>query len=179
MTRALKVWQNCVKVCKQCPVLFVGHHLISTAPQERERNIWEVWTSNKQFLTILSDVKILIISTKHHSDLSPSTLRAHIHTHSHSYWQLKPSWKNYTQTQKCAPLYLIIIIIIITVLKGAIQDFLQSPHCTTNCLQHVRSSGQGAVMCKSPATRPALITCNIACATVYEGTVQRIGLTEF
>ena len=27
-------------------------------------------------------------------------------------------------------------------LKGAIRDFLQSPHCTANCLQYVRSSGR-------------------------------------
>ena len=41
----------------------------------------------------------------------------------------------------------------------------QSPHCAANCLQHVRSSGQGAVVCKSRATHRALITCNMPCAT--------------
>ena len=30
--------------------------------------------------------------------------------------------------------------------------FLQSPHCATNCLQHIRSSGPGAIVCKSCAT---------------------------
>ena len=38
---------------------------------------------------------------------------------------------------------IIIIIIIIIAFKGAIQDFLQSPHSAVNCLQHVRSSGPG------------------------------------
>ena len=50
-------------------------------------------------------------------------------------------------------------IIIIIAFKGAIRDFLQSPHGATNCLQHVRSSGPGAIECKSCATHRALITC--------------------
>ena len=44
--------------------------------------------------------------------------------------------------------------------KGAIRDFLQSPHCAANRLQHVRSSGPDAIMCKSHASHRALITCN-------------------
>ena len=47
--------------------------------------------------------------------------------------------------------------------KGAIQDFLQSPHCSANRLQHVRSSGPGAVVCKSCATHRAHITRNKSC----------------
>ena len=43
--------------------------------------------------------------------------------------------------------------------------FSQSPHCATNCLQHVRSRGPGAIVCKSCATHRALITCNRQCAT--------------
>ena len=54
---------------------------------------------------------------------------------------------------------LIIIIIIIIAFKGAIRDFLQSPHSTANRLQHVRSSGPGATVCKSRATHRALFTC--------------------
>ena len=54
------------------------------------------------------------------------------------------------------------IIVIIIALKGTIQDFLQSPHCAANCLQHVRSSGPGAIVCKSRATHGALITCNMS-----------------
>ena len=50
------------------------------------------------------------------------------------------------------PLVLSSMIIIIIALKGSIQDFLQSPHCTANCLQCVYSSGQGAIVCKSHAT---------------------------
>ena len=57
----------------------------------------------------------------------------------------------------------IIIIIIIIAFKGAIRDFLQSPHSAANCLQHARSSGPGAIVCKSRATRRALITCNMSC----------------
>ena len=37
--------------------------------------------------------------------------------------------------------------------KGAIRDFLQSPHIAA------RSSGPGAIVCKSRATHRALITC--------------------
>ena len=37
--------------------------------------------------------------------------------------------------------------------------FLQSPHSTANCLQHVRSVGPVATVCKSRATHRALITC--------------------
>ena len=32
---------------------------------------------------------------------------------------------------------------------------LQSPHCAKNCLQHVRSSWQCAIVCKSNATHRA------------------------
>ena len=52
-----------------------------------------------------------------------------------------------------------IIIIIIIAFKGAIRDFLQSPHSAANCLQHARSSGPGAIVCKSRATHRTLITC--------------------
>ena len=51
--------------------------------------------------------------------------------------------------------------IIIIAFKGAIRDFLQSPHRAANCLQHARSSGPGAIECKSRATHRALITCNM------------------
>ena len=39
-----------------------------------------------------------------------------------------------------------IIIMIIIAFRSAIQDFLQSPHCPVNCLQHICSSGLGAVV---------------------------------
>ena len=44
--------------------------------------------------------------------------------------------------------HIIIIIIIIIALKGIIHDLLQSPQCAMNHLQHVRSSGLGAIACK-------------------------------
>ena len=47
--------------------------------------------------------------------------------------------------------------------KGAIKDCLLSPHCAANCLQYVRSSDTGAVVCKSRATHRALITCYMSC----------------
>ena len=56
-----------------------------------------------------------------------------------------------------------IIMIIIIAFKGAIRDFLQSPHCAANRLQHIHSSGPGAFVCKSRATHGALITCNMSC----------------
>ena len=60
---------------------------------------------------------------------------------------------------------IIIIIIIIIAFKGAIRDFIQSPHSAANRHQHVglRLSGTGAVVCKSRATHRALITCNMSC----------------
>ena len=59
---------------------------------------------------------------------------------------------------------IIIIIIIIIALKGAIRHFffLQTPHCAAIFLQHVRSSGQGAIVCKSRVTHRTLITCSIS-----------------
>ena len=58
-------------------------------------------------------------------------------------------------------LVLITIRIIMITFKGTIPDFLQSPHCATNCLQHVHSNGQSATVCKSCATHRELITCNM------------------
>ena len=39
--------------------------------------------------------------------------------------------------------------------------FLLSPDCAAKCLQHVRSSGPGVIVCWSRATLRALITCNV------------------
>ena len=57
----------------------------------------------------------------------------------------------------------IITIIIIIAFKGAIRDFFQSSHSAANCLQQVRSSGPGTIVCKSRAIHRALITCNMSC----------------
>ena len=72
----------------------------------------------------------------------------------------------------------LLIIIIKIALKGAFWDFLQSPCCAVYCLQHLCSSGQGAIMCKSRATHQALITCSVSFATWYEGTAQLVSLIE-
>ena len=63
---------------------------------------------------------------------------------------------------------IIVIIIIIIAFKGAIRDFFESPHSAANCLQHVRSNGPGAIVCKSRATHRALIThkCHVTCHLV-------------
>ena len=44
-------------------------------------------------------------------------------------------------------------------------EILQSHHCAANCIQHVRSSGQDAIVCKSRATHRALIACSMSCTT--------------
>ena len=53
-----------------------------------------------------------------------------------------------------------VVLIIIIAFKGAIQEFLQSPHSAANCLQHARSSGPGTIVCKSRAT------CHVTCHLV-------------
>ena len=73
---------------------------------------------------------------------------------------------------------IIITIFIIIAFKGAVREFSQSLRCATNCLQQVRSSSQAAIVCKSRAKHRALITCNMSCATWYEGTAQLLSLTE-
>ena len=53
---------------------------------------------------------------------------------------------------------------------------LLKSHCATNCLQHVRSRGQRAIVSKSRAAHRELITCNMFLATLYEGTAQLCNL---
>ena len=64
-------------------------------------------------------------------------------------------------------------------LTGTMQVFVQPLHCAVNCLQHVRSCGPGAIVCKSRATQWTLITCSMSCATWYKGTSQLLSLTDF
>ena len=87
--------------------------------------------------------------------------------------------EGFTSGRKGINACLIQVIMIIIALKGRVRDILQSPDCATNCLQHVHSSGQGVIVCKSRATHRALIMCNMSCATWYEGTAQLLSLTEF
>ena len=78
--------------------------------------------------------------------------------------------------------------------KALFEIFWQSPLCVANCLQHVRSRGPGAIVCKSRATHRALITCNmsrcvprgtkgqlrlLSLTEFNEGTAQLFSLTEF
>ena len=51
-------------------------------------------------------------------------------------------------------------------------------HWAANCLQHVYSSGQSAIMCKPYATHWALITCSTSFAMWCEGTAQLLSLTK-
>ena len=46
-----------------------------------------------------------------------------------------------------------------------------------NCLELVRSSGPGVIVYKSRAIHRVLSTCNMSCATWYEGTAQLSCLT--
>ena len=74
---------------------------------------------------------------------------------------------------------MIIIIIAITAFSGAIWGFLQSPHCTTNRLQHVGSSSPGTIMYKLCATHQALITHIMLRAMRYAWSAQLLNLTDF
>ena len=75
----------------------------------------------------------------------------------------KPTALRNPSFSRCYNIYSWMIkIMIIIALIGAIRDFLQSPYWATNCLQHVRSSGPGAIVCKSRATHRALITCSMS-----------------
>ena len=78
-------------------------------------------------------------------------------------------------------LILIMITLMITItmiisLKDTISDVVQPPLCVANCLQRVRSSGQGAIVYKSRATHRTLIAYNMPCATWYEGIAQLLNL---
>ena len=69
-------------------------------------------------------------------------------------------------------------IIALMTLKGTIQNVILSPDWATNCLQHVCSSDQGAIVYKSCATHWALITCNMSCITWYEEIAHLLSFTE-
>ena len=56
--------------------------------------------------------------------------------------------------------------------RHSFRSFTISSLLPANCLQHVRSSGLGSIVYKSCATHRALITCDMQCATWYEGTAQ-------
>ena len=74
---------------------------------------------------------------------------------------------------------MMILIFILIALKDTIRDFLFFVFVISSLFQHVRSGGQGTIVCTSPATHPALITRNMSCTTWYEDTEQLIRLTEF
>ena len=64
---------------------------------------------------------------------------------------------------------------IIIAFEGAVRDFLQSPRCAANHLQHVRSSGPDVILCKSRATHRAHIMCN-SCYMPH-GTNRQLSIT--
>ena len=70
-----------------------------------------------------------------------------------------------------------LLIIIIIAFKGAIRDFLHSPHSAVNCLQHIRSSGPGATNHVQHIERLSRASVMLR-ATWYEGTAQLLSLTE-
>ena len=74
----------------------------------------------------------------------------------------------------------IIMMIIISAFKGAIRDFLQSPHSAANHLQHVNSSGQAQSRANLVQHIERLSHESVMlCATGYEGTSQLLSLTVF
>ena len=79
--------------------------------------------------------------------------------------------------EACDFLSLCFIIIIIAFI-GTIWDLLQSSHCAVNCLQHVRSSGPGTIVCKSRATHSALVKCNMSCYALLSLTESKSHLFE-
>ena len=75
----------------------------------------------------------------------------------------------------------IIIIIIIIAFKGTISDFLKQLFAISsrvaNCLQHVRSSGQGTIVFKShPNTSGAFLMQHVVCHIVQRD--RSLSLTE-
>ena len=92
-------------------------------------------------------------------------------------WNILTTWFCYYTGIKKTKANLMRITI---ALKGAIRDFLQSPHCSTNRLQHVL---------KWPGRNRVQITCSTSSAyhmqqvmlraTWYEGTGHLLSLTEF
>ena len=61
---------------------------------------------------------------------------------------------------------MIIMIMIMIALKSAV-------HCAINSLQHVHSSGRGAIVCKLHARHGALITCSMC--YVHCGMKEQLG----
>ena len=50
--------------------------------------------------------------------------------------------------------------------RAQFEIFLQSPHCAAKCLQHVRSSGSGTILCKhvqhiERLSRATQVTCHL------------------
>ena len=81
-------------------------------------------------------------------------------------------WRDRLRGHACVSMLVVIVI----AFQGAVRDFLQSPHCAANCLQHIRSSGLGAIMCNTLSTYHKQH--DVLCATWYKGTAQLLSLTE-
>ena len=79
----------------------------------------------------------------------------------------KKTAKQYLQrrTAKTTTIIIIIIIIMIIKFKGAIRDFLQSPHSAANCLQHERSSGPDATVCNTSSAYRVQVSCYVPLGT--------------
>ena len=101
------------------------------------------------------------------------------------YWKCKytnekSQCRKLDKTSACCALIpvhsIIIVMIIIIAFKGAVRDFFnriqrrcsrffQSPHSTTNCLQYVRSSCQGAIVCNTSSTYHVQVSCYMPLGT--------------
>ena len=71
----------------------------------------------------------------------------------------------------------VVVVVVTRAFQAAIRDFLHSPHCVANRLQHVRSSGLGAVVCNTSSAYHVQHV--VLRATLYEGTARLLSLTEF
>ena len=59
------------------------------------------------------------------------------------------------------------------------DNLLQSPHCAAKCLQNVRSSGPGAIVCKGNTSSAYRVQRVVLRATWYERAAHLLILTDF
>ena len=105
-----------------------------------------------------------------HGGCWPEAADSVTHTHTHTHTQKHTEKHTHTHTHTHIITKRRITMVITMTPNGTIQEFSTTPHCVGKCLQHVRSSGQRTVVCKS--TDPAVITYHMLCATCYIGTAH-------
>ena len=101
------------------------------------------------------------------------------HSSSHSQLLLLVLWWMFwfsIRHQTCSLVAMIMIIMNNDCIERCNWRFLQTPHCTTSCLQYVHSS---VIIHKSCTTHWVFIKGKILCATWYKGPAQLLNLTGF